>query len=128
MRPSPLDSARTTLAERDDVKLTADMPALWEMREYLCNEEACRALAVHLLNGYPGGGYAFIERKRESGGCINWQIMAHDILVEWCRRRGSQATASELHRVLQLESEASAADFVKDVLLFQHTALETYTE
>ena len=96
-----------------EVCLTAGMPFLLELSHHLATPVLCRSLATHLLESYPCGGMAFIESRQSYGAPLNWKLMAHDVLREWCRIQPRQATTVNLLQVLRSKMHAnSAADVV----------------
>ena len=92
------------------------MVELLKLSAYLASEMSCRAIATYLLADHPGGGIAFIQGKQASGAVTNWKLMAHDILMEWCKTKPRQATIEKLRQVLTMEPETKLAAEQVDAL------------
>ena len=108
-------------ASTENRKLQSDMQFLWEVSRLVGREDYCYAMAVHLLQSYPGGGGAFIDKNRSSGATYDWVLICHDILREWCTSYPKEATFGNLHHVLSRKLNAGrAAKFVADRMKVRH--------
>ena len=93
----------------ENTRLTTAHVALLEISRHLASERQCHYLAAYLLERSPGGGIGFIERHTTSGAKVDWQLMALDILNNWCTEYPLDSTTTNLLQVLRYKLNAQAA-------------------
>ena len=100
---------KETFASIDDVRLTSGSIAFLKISSHLASERQCHNLAAHLLEQSPGGGHGFIQRHTTSGAKIDWELMARDILNNWCTEYPLDSTTKNLLQVLRYKLNAQEA-------------------
>ena len=82
---------------------------LLRVSRFLGDEVICRGLALLLLKAHPGGGETFIDTHISPGAHVDWRVMAHKVLEEWCMTVPASATSVSLHQAcVQLKAYAAA--------------------
>ena len=98
-----------SFASIENTRLTTAHVALLGISRHLASERQCHYLAAYLLERSPGGGKGFIERHTTSGAKVDWQLMALDILNNWCTEYPLDSTTTNLLQVLRYKLNAQAA-------------------
>ena len=78
--------------------------------EYFNTRAKCRQLAICLLPETPGGPTEFIDSKRGRGESMSWNEVAENVLKEWVKHNGENATKAVLFEKLKKELFHAAAE------------------
>ena len=97
-----------------NVRLKRGDQFLLQVSHYFGEEVICRGLAASLLETSPCGGKAYIDKYISTGAHMNWQVMAHNVLEEWCTTVPVSATSVSLHQTCVQLKAHEAARFVAE--------------